>query len=127
MMAMTHDDALDVKPVKGSKSVGGHIQMPVDDQTINDSKSEGTALKASAAQSSQKKKSSEHREELEALKRDAQRKADKLESQSASGLQDEQTIEGKEDMMEESKSVSFADEAGESRSQMSKNQKKKAR
>ena len=80
MMAMTHDDALDVKPAKGSKSVGGHIQMPVDDQTINDSKSEGTALKASAAQSSQKKKSSEHREELEALKRDAQRKADKLES-----------------------------------------------
>ena len=49
MNQMTYDEQLDVKPVKGSKSVGGQPPLVVEDSTVNDSKSEGGALKAAAA------------------------------------------------------------------------------
>ena len=53
MNQMTFDETLEVKPAKGSKSVSGHPLVPEAEQSeINDSKSEGTALKQSAAQSS---------------------------------------------------------------------------
>ena len=67
---------------------------------------------------------------LEALQKQALKKAaEKHENKSASGLQEQQTIEGPDQAIEESKSVSFADEKvqGDAKSQASKSQRKKAR
>ena len=49
-----YDESLDIKPVKGSKSVGQHgpLVVEADKSGFDDSKSEGGALKSAAAQSS---------------------------------------------------------------------------
>jgi len=50
------DESLDIKPSKGSKSVGQHGPLVDAESDINDSKSEAGALKAAAAQSGSKSK-----------------------------------------------------------------------